>query len=239
MKNNIRIALWIGVALVTARTAYIFYERRGTENEALVKQAPPLNPDYYVIPKKLRPYDLKSVRQLTQQSVWVMVGYAYTYYPYDAADHRVNFAREAGQLPPIEKLTIKDVITAAAPSAPGRQVMAVFEKEAMTFAFSIGTVSDGNYHFYSDDMLYIQDPHQLYSHWPRDVWDAIDQHQVKPGMNELQVNFAIGLGIPEGSGGAGDRTLDYANGGKPLSITYRHGKAAEIRPGHHQSDGTR
>jgi hypothetical protein len=229
MKKNIRIALWIGVALVTARTAYIFYERRGAENEAVVKQAPPLNPDYYVIPKKLRPYDLKSARQLTEQPVWVMVGYAYTYYPYDAADHHVNFAHEAGQLPPIEELHIKDIITAAAPSAPGRQVMAVFEKEGMTSAFSIGTVSDGNYQFYSDDMLYIQDPRELYSHWPADVWDAIDQHQVKPGMNELQVNFAIGLGIPEGSGASGDKTLDYANGGKPLTITYRNGRVAEIQ----------
>jgi hypothetical protein len=232
MKKTIQIALWIGVALVTARTAYIFYERRGAENEALVKQAPPLNPDYYVIPKKLRPYDLKSARQLTEQPVWTQVGYAYAYYPYDSASHHVNFVHEAGQLLPIEELHIKDIITAAAPSAPGRQVMAVFEKEAMTFAFSIGTVSDGNYQFYSDDMLYIQDPHQLYSHWPAEVWDGIDKHQVKSGMNELQVNFAIGLGIPEGSGSSGDKTLHYANGGKPLSITYRNSRVAGIQAGH-------
>jgi len=231
MKKNLRIALWIGVALVTARTAYIFYERHGAENEPVVKQAPPLDADYYVIPKKLRPYDLKSAGQLTEQPVWTQAGYAYTYYPYDSASHHVNFAHEAGQLLPIEELHIKDIITAAAPGAPGRQVMAVFEKKGMTFAFSIGTGSAGNYQFYSDDMLYIQDPHQLYSHWPADVWDAIDQHQVKPGMNELQVNFAIGLGIPEGSGGSGDKRLDYANGGKPLTITYRNGRVAGVQAG--------
>ena len=74
--KTIRIALALIVAVVAARTAYIFHERRAGENEPVVKQAPPLNPDYYVIPKKLRPYDLKSARQLTEQPVWVMVGYA-------------------------------------------------------------------------------------------------------------------------------------------------------------------
>ena len=54
---------------------------------------------------------------------------------------------------------------------------------------------------------------------------------MKPGMNELQVSFAIGLKIPEGSGDSGDKTVDYANGGKPLSITYHNGKVAGIQPG--------
>ena len=88
-----------------------------------MKQSPPLNADYYVTPKKLYPYDLKSARQLTQQPVWVKVGYGYTYYPYDTARHRVDFSYEAGKLLPIEKLQIKDVISEAAPAgrrrAPG------------------------------------------------------------------------------------------------------------------------
>ena len=50
-------------------------------------------------------------------------------------------------------------------------------------------------------------------------------------MNELQVSFAIGLGISEGSGTSSDKTLDYANGGKPLSVTYRNGRVGEIQPG--------
>jgi hypothetical protein len=231
MKKKIQIALGVGLILVGVRTAYIFYERRSAGNEPTVKQAPPLDPDYYVVPRKLRPYDLKSARQLMQQPVWVKVGYAYAYYPYDAADHHVNFAHEAGVLLPIEQLNIRDVIIAAASRAPGRQVMAVFEKEGKTYAFSIGTVSDGEYQFYSDDMLYIQDPHQLYRHWPADVWRAIDQRQVKDGMNELQVGFAIGLGVAEGSGASADKTIDYANGGRPLSITYRNGKVTEVQTG--------
>ena len=231
MKKNIRIALWIAVAVVGIRTAYIFHERHAAMNEAAAKPAPPLDPDYYVIPKKLHPYDLQSARQLTQQPVWVKAGYAYTLYPYDSAEHRVDFAHEAGQLLPIEKLSVKDVITAAAPKSTGRQVMAVIDRDGKIYAFSIGIVSDGNYQFYSDEMLYIQDPHLLYNHWPADAWDAIDKHQVKPGMSELQASFALGLGIPEGSGPSADKTVDYANGGHPLSVTYRSGKVAAIQPG--------
>ena len=77
----------------------------------------------------------------------------------------------------------------------------------------------------------VQDPHELYKHWSVDLWGAIDQHPVKAGMNELQASFAIGLGIPEKSGEPGNRTVNYPNGGNPLSITYSNDKAAEIKPG--------
>ena len=102
---------------------------------------------------------------------------------------------------------------------------------ARPYAFSIGSVKDDTYKIYSDDMLYMQDPHELYRHWPPDIWAAIDQHEVKTGMNELQADFAIGLGIPEGSGESEEKTVNYSNGGKPLSVTYRKGKAVEVRPG--------
>jgi hypothetical protein len=133
---------------------------------------------------------------------------------------------------PIEKLQIKDVISAEAPQSPGeRQVMAVFEKDGKTYAFSIGSIKGVDYKFYADDMLFIQDPHELYKHWPGDVWDAIDKHQVKPGMSELQTDFSIGLGIPEKSGEPGNRTVTYPNGGTALSITYHDDKAVQIKPG--------
>ena len=109
--------------------------------------------------------------------------------------------------------------------------MAVFEKDGKSYAFSIGSIKEDNYKFYSDDMLFVQDPHELYKHWPAEVWEAIDKHQVKPGMSELQTDFAIGFGIPESTGQPGNRTVNYPNGGNPLSITYRDDKAAEIKPG--------
>ncbi len=50
-------------------------------------------------------------------------------------------------------------------------------------------------------------------------------------MNEIQADFAIGMGVPERSDNPSAKTVKYPNGGKPLLITYRDGKAAEIKPG--------
>jgi hypothetical protein len=231
LKQRLQLVMVVAILVSGTRLAYILYERHESQIEQARKQPPPVNPDDYVTPKKLHPYDLESARQLTQQPVWVKVGYAYTYYPYDPARHHMDFSHEAGKLLPIEKLQIKDVISAASPDAPGEpQVMAVFEKDSKTFAFSIGSTKGSECKFYPDDMLFIQDPHELYKNWPAEVWDAIDKHQVKPGMNELQADFAIGLGILERSGQPGNRTVNYPNGGNPLSITYRDDKAVEIKP---------
>lgn len=231
LKQTVQLLLVAAIAVAGARTAYILYERHVSKIEQAKRQAPPLDADYYVVPKRLHPYDLSSARQLTQQPVWVKDGYRYTYYPFDRVRHRSDFSHEAGQLLPIERLEIQAVVTDVTPGSPGQQqVMAVFEKDGKTCAFPIGAVKGGDYQIYSDEMLYIQDPHELYNHWPAEVWDAIAKHQVKQGMNELQADFAIGMGIPEPSGDPTVKTVNYPNGGRPMRITFRNGKAAEIRP---------
>jgi len=133
-------------------------------------------------------------------------------------------------LGPLQKLQIKDVVTDTAPSAPGvKQVMAVFDLDAKSYAVPIGAEKGDDFKIYSDDAFFIEDPRQLYKHWPVDVWKAIDAHQVQRGMSELQASFAIGLGIPEGSGDYGWRTLRYANDGQPLIIRFENDKAVEIK----------
>ncbi len=229
LKGKIQILLAFAIIIAGARTAYIFYERSQDSAKHAQAPAPPLNPDYYVVPKKLYPYDLKSARQLTQQPVWVKEGYRYTIYPFK--NGHADFAHEAGLLLPIEKLQIKDVVAQASPAAKDeRQVLAVFSEEGKDYAVPIGLEKNGEYKIYSDEMFYIQDPHDLYKHWPADVWQAIGEHRVKPGMNELQTDFAIGMGVPM-PGSSEEKTVNYPNGGKPLSVTYHDGKAAEIKQG--------
>jgi hypothetical protein len=226
------------VALVVAglRAGYIFYQRHedkiAAEKQKQAQNVGYSNPDYYVVPKKLYPYDLKTAKQLTQQPVWVKEGYRYTYYPYDPATKRVDFDHDAGLLLPIEKLAIKDVVTAV-PSGAGqrRQVMAVFEKERKSYAVPIGFESEEQYKIYSDEMFFIEDPRDLYKHWSSDVWQSVEQHEVKPGMNEMQADFAIGMGVPDAGDTSYSKTVRYPNGGKPLVIVYHDGKAAEIKPG--------
>ena len=232
-KKKIQMGLLVLFVLASVRTAYIFYMRykeRVRADEARAKNVGYSNPDYYVHPKKLYPYDLKSAKQLTQQPVWTKEGYRYTYYPYSAATKRVDFAHEAGMLGPIEKVEIKDVVLAEAPAQKRRQVMAIFQKEGQSFAVPIGYQDNGEYTIYSDEMFFVEDPHELYKHWQADVWQAVEQHQVKPGMNEMQADFAIGMGVPDPGDTSYEKTVHYPNGGKPLVILYRDGKAAEIKP---------
>jgi hypothetical protein len=232
LKNRIQIALALAIAVAAIRTGYILYGRH-TSNVKEAKpetSAPPLNPDYYVSPKKLYPFDLKSARELTKQPVWVKEGYRYPYYPYNPATRRSDFEHDAGLLLPIQKLAIKDVVLDTAPNSGGqKQVMALFEQDGKTYAFQVGYLKDGDFKVYSDEMLYVQDPRELYKHWPADIWQLVEQHQVKPGMNELQADFAIGMGRPDRQADPAWKTVHYPNGGSPITITYHDGKATEIK----------
>jgi hypothetical protein len=231
VKQKIQIALALAIAVAAVRTVYVLYERHSeNQPEATQQAAPPLNPDYYVTPKKLHPYDLKSARELTQQPVWVKEGYRYLYYPYNPTTRRTDFEHEAGLLLPIQQIAVKDVVTDVAPNSGGqKQVMALFEKDGKTYAFQVGLLKEGEYKIYSDEMLYIQDPRELYKHWPADVWQSVDKHEVKQGMNELQADFAIGMGRPDRQDDPSWKTVHYPNGGNAITITYHDGKAVQIK----------
>jgi hypothetical protein len=175
---------------------------------------------------------VKSAKQLTLQPVWVKEGYRYTYFRYDPASKHVDFEHDAGMLLPIERLEIKEVVTAMLPGKGGRlQVMAVFQNEGKTYAVPIGFEADEQYTIYSDEMFFVEDPHDLYKHWPADVWQAVERHEVKPGMNEMQADFAIGMGVPDAGDISYEKTVRYPNGGKPVVVVYHDGKAAEIKAG--------
>ncbi len=224
----VRIVLLVAIVAAGVHLYLVLRERR-TGVRVAKKPAVALDPDYYVTPKRLHPQDLKDAKELTRQPVWVRDGYRYTYYPY--AGHS-DFQHPAGTLGPLEKLDIEDVVLDHTPgSISQKQVMAVFEKNGKRYAFPIGVENNGTFTIYSDEMLFIQDPRELYQHWSADTWKAIDNHEVKPGMNELQAFFAIGMGTPEGSGTSNPRIVDFPNNGHPLRITFTDGKATDIQPG--------
>jgi hypothetical protein len=233
VQKKLQIFMVAAIVIAGGRAAYVVYERREAMKEDVQpKQETALKADYYVTPKKLHAYDLKSAQQLTEQPVWVKVGYQLTYYPYDHEQHKTDFGREAGVLLPLQKLAIEKVVTDLAPKAPGfKQVMACFSLNGQSYAVPIGAEKGGDFKIYTDQIFFLEDPHDLYKHWPADVWHKIDAHEVQSGMSELQASFAIGLGVPEGSGDYGSRTLRYVNGGKPLAIAFENDKAVEIKPG--------
>jgi len=233
MKQKIQLILILAMIVAAIRVAWIFYERHQESATSQKQQAPALDPDFYVHPKKIFPYDLKSAKaEISKQPTWVKVGYAYGYFPYSPQSRHLDLTHEAGKLLPLQKLEIKDLVTGTSPKENSqKQLLAVFDEAGKTYATAIGAEKDGFYNFWVNDMLFFEDPHGLSKHWPGEVWQAIDQHQAKPGMNEIQADFALGIGLLESGSDSSHRTLKYPNGGKPVRISFHNGRAVEVKAG--------
>jgi len=238
MKKRVQMIVVAAMILAAARTGWIFYARHAEAQQA-VEQAQQqqrkkdtLDADYYVAPRKLYAYDLAGAQELTKSPVWVRTGYGTFYYRFDPSTKHADFAHEAGLLAPLEEIQINRVVLDRAPKATNqKQIMAVYEKDGKQYAFPIGAEQGSSFTLYANEMFFLDDPHGLYKHWPPDVWDAIAKHEVRPGMNELQADCAVGLGLLDGSGLGEERVLHYANGGAPLTVTFRKGKAVGITKG--------
>jgi hypothetical protein len=252
-RRRIQIMLAVFIVLALIRVGFIFYQRR---QEPEVRKSQPASSssytvtlDDYVTPHKLYPYDLKSAREVVDKTVWVRSGNQLAYYPYSAGAHRVDLGHKAGLLGPLEKLEVKDVVVQNVRGQ--KQVMAVFIRPgtppphpaqearprelgtpaSAEYAVTVGRVTGRDYDFFINDVFFIDDPHQLYSHWPADVWDAVDHHNVKPGMNELQASFALGSNIRATAGEYGNRTVQYIEGNKSTMVSFSGNKATSIEPG--------
>ena len=62
-----------------------------------------------------------------------------------------------------------------------------------------------------------------------DEWAAIDAHQIKPGMSELQTRMAIGMKMHVDGETEGDRTVDYDVNGKHYAVTFVKNHATAIK----------
>jgi hypothetical protein len=236
-KRMIQVALLAAFVLAAVRLVMVFRERKDAGALKMTAQHSVdtgLSADAYVVPKRLHAYDLKSAKQLVGKPIWVREGYRSTIYP--ASGGKVDFSQETGTLLPIERLEVKDVRLAPAPKGL-QEVVLLFERSGKEFAVPIGTLQGKDYSIYADELFFVEDPHQLYKHWSADAWQAIEQHQMKPGMNELQASFALGMGTPEQSDDSEKRVVDYPNGGHPVIVTYRGGKATRIDAGTERAAG--
>jgi hypothetical protein len=195
-----------------------------------------LTQDDVVLPRKLYIDDLKSAEVLVGKTVWVQSGFTLDYYPYTA--HHVEFTHQAGVLPSVEALQIEDIVTEKAPANPAtriplgdKQVFAIFKlpNDSKDYATAIGYLQGSDSKYYCDDIFYYDDPHVMYKYWPADVWQAIDQHQPKPGMNELQTAMALGMIQQSESSDIGNRTVDYDAGGKKWSVIFQNDKATSVK----------
>ncbi len=222
-RRLIQIVLAIAMVGAAVRLALIYRNRHHPSETRTRSTALPAS--YYVVPRKLYAYDLKSLQALAKQPVWVKEGYRYTFYPFDG---HADFKHPAGVLAPLEKLQIRSVVKDRGPgSGAPPQLMAVFAHDGKSYAVPVGQVQGDDYRIYADDMFLLDDPHRVYD-WPAATWQAIDAHQVKPGMDEIQAGFALGMGIPQRSDDPREKTVVYPNAGHQVVITYRDGRAQAV-----------
>jgi hypothetical protein len=151
----------------------------------------------------------------------------------------VNFGKRVGVIPVIAATCdVKKIVKAAVPpsvddgiSHGGRQALAVFVLPGSPdlYATAIGVMDGEPGSLLSDILFFYDDPHTIYDHWPKDVWAAIDAHQVKPGMSELESRLAVGQKMHPDRPTAGDRTVTYDQDGKHWTVTFVDNKATAIK----------
>jgi hypothetical protein len=225
---------------VGGEVAYLHHERNAPGPQVMSTDDGKVDPDDLVFLKKERPSSMADLKELDGKTVWVSAGGQMDYYPYAA--HHADYAKSSGTLLGAEPLLVKDAFEQVAPKSatfriPGgdRQVLLVFTlpKSAdptTEFAVPVGYRQAGDYTFYTDEILFYDDPHQLYQHWGPRIWQAVDSHQVILGMNEREVELSLGQVSKSVSNDYGNRMVVYSNLGKPLAVTFVKNQVTSFRP---------
>jgi len=228
------------IAAVGIRIGMIYHQRNAPVKPVPTAADEKISDDDLVFLKKKRPDTMAEIRTLIGTKVWVSAGGQMDYYPF--AGHRVAYGKSAGTLLGAEPLIVKDAVEQVAPKSatfriPGgdRQVSLVFTlpqsaDATKEYAVPVGYPENGQYTFYTDEIFFYDDPHELYKHWGPEIWKAVDSHQVILGMNERQVQLSLGQVSKSVSQDFGNRMVVYANLGKPMAVTFVNNKVTAFRP---------
>jgi hypothetical protein len=223
------------ILAVGGQLMYLHHER----NAPVAVKAPErevIADDDLVFLKKKRPSSLKDVKELVGSTLWVSAGSQMEFYPF--VGHAAQYGKSAGTLLGAEPIVAKDAVEQVAPKAatfriPGgdKQVLLVFTKPGDTkeYAVPVGYREGKDYTFYTDEIFFYDDPHQLYKHWGPEIWKAVDAHQVILGMNERQVELSLGQVSKSTSNDYGNRMVVFANLGKPMAVTFVKNKVTAFR----------
>lgn len=181
------------------------------------------------------PQHYDDLSDLIGKSVWMKDGYVIPAFPYTAG--KVDFKHPAGLIPPAQRLDIKKVIKAVTPgsiddamSHGARQAFYIVTRPGSSdpLAVPVGAIDGNEEQYFSDILFFYDDPRTIYSNWPKDTWAAIDAHQVRPGMSELQAQMALGHKVQTDSQQQGNRTITYTTPAGKWTVTFANNKATKI-----------
>jgi hypothetical protein len=217
---------------------YLFSVWRQRQNPGVIphqQAAETLSKDDLVVMRAFSPAHYADLERLEGTTVWMKDGYTMPCFPY--ADGRIKFVRQTGLIPAAQRMDVKKIIKASIPANVDdgmdhgtQQAFAVFALPGSPelYATPVGTMDSSLESYYTDMLFFYDDPHTIYAHWPADVWAAIDAHQVKPGMSELETQMAVGNKLHADGTDAGNRTVNYNQDGKLWTVTYVKNRATAI-----------
>jgi hypothetical protein len=223
---------------LTIGGVYLFSVWKHRQDPGVISRAAvnsPIDRDELTEVRTLMPADFKDVEKLQGTTVWMKNGYAIPYFSY-AAGH-IDFAHRVGVLPGAERLKIKKIIKAAAPSDVddgmshgSRQAFAIFTLPTGTdlYAMPIGVADESHEAYFVDVLFYYDDPHSIYD-WPPEVWSAVDAHRGVTGMSETAAHLALGRIIHTDGGDKGNRTVTYDQGAKQWTVTFVDDRATQVK----------
>jgi hypothetical protein len=224
---------------LTIGSIYLFIVWKQRQNPGVIGQSDQsqvLSKDDLAVVRTFSPQHFEDTLRLEGTTVWMKNGNTIPYFKYE--NGHVEFGKQVGLIPPDQRLDVKKIVKAAAPaniddgiSHGTRQALAVFALpgSADLYAIAVGVMDGSDEAYYPDVLFYYDDPRTIYDYWPKDVWAAIDAHQVKPGMSELETRMAIGQKEHPDGQTEGDRTVTYDENGKHWTVTYVGNKATEIK----------
>jgi len=188
--------LWAGVvtAILALRVGCVLYDRSRPSLQKTVVERP-IDRDRLVVVPKFYVEDFASARKLVGKTLWVKLGYATSYFSDNPRLKPAN--RELKYFQPMESLTIENVTERPiVGEADNKEVLLRFRKEGqpwLTLAGLYDARAD-RYEMQLDELFYIKNPRDLYSHWDSPTWSKIEGHMLEPGMTLAQALFSLGYG---------------------------------------------
>lgn len=216
----------------------VFEGRKNPEPKEQKAAQDALSKDDLVVQRQYFPQHFDDLQRLEGTTVWMQNGYTIPYFAYSAGT--VDFAKKIGLVPATQAMEVKKIIKAAAPAKTddgiehgSRQAFVVFALPGAKglYATPVGFMDGNEEAYYTDLLFYYDDPHKTYDYWGKDVWAAIDAHEAKPGMSELEVRMALGHKMKTSAQTEGDRVVTYDVNGKKWTITFVKNHATGIKQG--------
>lgn len=217
---------------------YSVFKHRQSPGVQQTNENASLSKDDLAVVRAIFPQHFEDLQRLENTSVWMKNGYTIPYFRY--AGGHVQFNKRVAVIPALQKLEIKKIIKTAVPetvddgmSHGSRQAMAVFTLPGSNdqYATAVGAIEGSLEQYFTDLLFFYDDPHTIYDYWPKDVWAAIDAHQVKPGMSELETRLSVGQKMQPDGNTQGNRTVTYDANGKKWIVTFEKDKATTVKNG--------